>query len=164
MFLDALSITPDFLSFFEAPMSVQVVSFDRFFPAPSEQVFEQFADHSRFGELWGLKVVRIRASKDPVEPNGAGSVRRVPSPLGAFEETVLSFVRGQRIAYTVSRGGPIKDHLGQIAFTPAAGGTRVHYTIRFSPRIPFTGALIAAIVRRDFNRGADRVSQRWRAA
>lgn len=141
-------------------MGLQVVRLDRFFPAPPERVFDQFADHAGFGELWGLKVKRIRVGAEPAQPNGLGSVRQIPSPVGPFEETIVGFKRYRLIEYTVSRGGPIKDHLGRIEFSPVPGGTQVSYSIRFAPRFPFTGALIAAILRRDWARHSPRVAAR----
>jgi hypothetical protein len=50
------------------------------------------------------------------------------------------------LEYTVSKGGPIKNHLGHIEFQEIDGGTRVNYTISFDPKIPLTGGILATIL------------------
>ena len=45
--------------------------------------------------------------------------------------------------YTVSKGGPIKNHLGRMQFSDTADGCKVVYRIVFDGRIPLTGGIIA---------------------
>lgn len=130
------------------------------FAAPRAQVFAAFADHARFGRIMGGRFTRIRPGDDPAQPDGRGSVRELRGLGPVFEETITRFEPPDRIEYTVSRGGPVRDHLGSIRFSDApGGGTRVDYSIRFAPRIPFTGALIAAILRRGWPGARRRVMQ-----
>jgi uncharacterized protein YndB with AHSA1/START domain len=119
------------------------------FAAPRAKVFAAFADHARFGRIMGGRFTRIRDGEDPAEPNGRGSVRELRGLGPVFEETITRFEPPALIEYTVSRGSPIKNHHGRIVFTDTPeGGTRIDYTIAFEPRIPFTGALIAGVLRR----------------
>lgn len=108
--------------------------------APVERVFDCFADHRRFMSLYGLDCRRV-VDGSP-EPDGLGSVRRIFSGPLAFEETIVVFERNRRIHYQVTKGGPLKNHLGRIEFEPTASGTTVRYTVDFEPRIPLTGGAL----------------------
>lgn len=135
-------------------MPSQQVRFQQRFEAAPEKVFAYFADHEKFGRIWGGEFRRIRAGDDPREPDGVGSVRLIRAPAGApFEETIVVFERPQRIEYVVSKGSPIKNHRGVILFKPAGGGTELDYTISFDPRIPLTGGLIRGILKLSWRRG-----------
>lgn len=146
-------------------MPSQSVNFQQLFSASPEKVFDFFADHEKFGRIWGGQFRRIKAGDDPGEPNGVGSVREIRAPAGApFEETIVVFERPRRIEYVVSRGSPIKNHRGVILFQPASGGTQLDYTISFDPRVPLTGGLIAQILKLSWRRGAKRAAADIHAA
>jgi uncharacterized protein YndB with AHSA1/START domain len=110
--------------------------------APVDRVFAFFADHERFITLFGARCRRIRDGEGDI--NGLGSVRLVgpAGPLG-MEETIVTFEPGQRIEYAITRGSPIRNHRGTIDFRDDRGATVVDYVIRFEPKIPLTGGLIA---------------------
>lgn len=138
-------------------MAKHSVHFSEFFPAPRAKVFAFFADHRKFGLIWGGDFSRIRDGQDPADPNGLGSVRRIRSAGLSFEETIVAYQPPVLIEYTVSRGSPIKNHLGRIEFKDAPGGTRVDYSIRFAPRVPGTGWLLARILEQGWKKGVHRV-------
>jgi len=130
--------------------------------APVEKVFAFFADHERFGTLFGGSARRIREGDR--EPNGLGSVRRIgPGPL-SFDETIVAFEPNQRIDYQITRGSPIKNHIGQIRFSHADGATLVDYVIRFDPKIPCTGGLIAKLLDGGWSANAAKILKRLEAA
>lgn len=137
-------------------MAQQTVRFEQFFAAPRHRVFAYFADHETFGRLWPGRTRRVRAGDDAAQPNGTGSVREVRAAGTAFEETITAFEPPERIEYRVTRGGPVKNHLGRLTFADADGGTKLEYVIEFDPRIPFTGGLIASILCTAFSRGVQR--------
>ncbi len=139
-------------------MPSQRVPLQQFFNAPPAKVFAWFADHEKFGRIWGGKFRRIKDGQDPKEPNGLGSVREINGPGPSFEETIVVFEPPKRIEYVVTRGSPIKNHRGVILFQEAAGGTQLDYTISFDPRIPCTGWLIARIIAGAWARGIRRVA------
>ena len=110
--------------------------------APVERVFAFFADHERFITLMGGRCRRIVDGQD--EPNGLGSVRRIgPGPL-SFDETIVAFEKNARIEYAITRGSPVRNHRGVIEFRADRGQTLVDYVIRFEPKLPLTGGLIAS--------------------
>lgn len=139
-------------------MPSQRVRFRRQYDAPPQRVFALFANHERFGKLLGAPVKRVQDAPHGDDPNGVGSVRRIASGPAAFEETVLTCEAPELIEYTVTRGGPVKNHHGRIEFTTAGdGGTQVIYTIEFDPRVPLTGRTIAFALGQAIGRALDRV-------
>ena len=134
-------------------MAQQQVKFEQFIAAPREKVFAYFADHEKFGRIWGGQFKRIKDSSNPRDVNGLGSVREIRSTGMVFEETISKYEPSSLIEYVVSKGGPIKNHLGHIEFHAVEGGTQVNYTISFDPRIPLTGGIIAGIICTSFNKG-----------
>jgi uncharacterized protein YndB with AHSA1/START domain len=126
--------------------------------ASPEAVFNYFADHEKFAAIFGGSCTRVKDGDD--EPNGLGSVRRIgPGPL-SFDETIVVFDRPNAIHYAITRGGPLKNHLGRIHFlkTPG-GGTRVDYVITFESKIPLLGGLVAKALKAAFLRGIPKVEQ-----
>ena len=141
-------------------MAKNQVVFEDIFLAPRAKIFSLFADHQRFGRVWGGVFVRIKPGDDPNEPNGFNSVRRIRSQGLTFEETIVTFRRNELIEYRVTKGSPIKNHLGHIEFSDApGGGTHVRYSISFDPRIPFTGKLIESALRGQWEKGKSRVME-----
>ena len=124
----------------------QEVRFQTTVRAPRDQVFAFLADHQKFARLFGGTCTRIKDGEGDV--NGLGSVRRLgPGPL-SFDETIVTFEPSTRIEYTVTRGSPIKNHLGTVDLSDAPnGGTAIDYVIRFEGKIPGTGGVIAALLR-----------------
>jgi hypothetical protein len=141
-------------------MSRHEVGFDQVFPAPRSKIFKFFGTHEKVGLIFGGKFERIKDGEDAKNPDGLGSVRRITLPLPgpSFEETVITFQPETLIEYIVSRGSPIKNHLGHIEFSDAPnGGTRVKYSITFEPRIPCTGLVIKGILAAGFKMGLPKV-------
>lgn len=134
-------------------MSQHSVRFTEYFDAAPAKVFPYFAGHETFGAMAGgpvaakLKFIRrIRLGENLKQPDGVGSVRRIGyGPLG-FEETVRTSDAGKLIEYYISKGSPLKNHLGRIEFHADAGGTRVDYVITFEPKVPGTAALLKGVL------------------
>lgn len=131
--------------------------------APVEKVFGFFADHEKFSHLFGSPCKRIKDGAGDV--NGLGSVRRLGGngPL-SFDETIVLFEPGRRIDYEVTRGSPIKNHRGTIKFTAAGNRTELDYVVRFDPKIPGTGGLIAGLLGRMWKTNAPKILSRLASA
>ncbi|MCC2617096.1 SRPBCC family protein [Aestuariibacter halophilus] len=128
------------------------------FDAPVETIFTALADHEQFGRLIGQSIQRVRAGQPP-DLNGLGSVRRIKIVPGIyFEETITAFEQPSYIAYQVTKGSPITDHLGELQFSELSGRTRLDYTIRFRPRwpIPGWGRLLCSLIERPIRKGLER--------
>ncbi len=130
------------------------VSFSEHFDAAPAAVFPYFAEHATFGAMAGgpvmakLKFIRrVKDSADAKRPDGKGSVRRIGYGPIAFEETVRTSEPGKLIEYFISKGSPLKNHLGRIEFHPEGKGTRVDYVITFEPKVPGTGGMLKGVLK-----------------
>jgi uncharacterized protein YndB with AHSA1/START domain len=144
----------------ENPMPQYEVRINETVNAPREKVFAFFADHEKFATLFGAGCRVVKKSSDPDQPNGLGSVRRMgPGPL-SFDETIVGFEAPKSIQYSISRGSPLKNHIGIIDFSSRGPNTRVEYVIRFDSRIPFAGKLIAKALTAAWKRSAPKILAR----
>jgi Polyketide cyclase / dehydrase and lipid transport len=130
------------------------VTFDEFIAAPPAAVFPYFAQHEVFGAMAGGPLAervrfirRIRIGTEIGKPDGIGSVRRIGYWPLDFEETVITCDEGKLIEYRVSRGSPLDNHHGRIEFHATEGGTRVHYSIEFDPKLPYTGFALEQVLK-----------------
>ena len=139
-------------------MSRQTVRISQSFSAPVDTVFAALADHNKLGAVLGAPVKRIRDGQG--DPNGLGSVRRIgPAPVGV-QETVTTFEPNQKIGYRISRfGGPVKNHAGEVLFTPKDTGCEVQWTIGFEGRPSVAGPLIAKALEAAIGRGLSKLAR-----
>jgi uncharacterized protein YndB with AHSA1/START domain len=133
---------------------------DRVFDKPPERVFAYLAEHENLAEIFGAKVTRLRDGDDG-QRNGVGSVRKLQiGPLPPFEETVTEFVVPERIVYRITKGSPLKGHVGVMSFAPdGESGTRFHYDIRLASPIPGLAALVRLSLTRSIEQGLAKVEQ-----
>ena len=120
---------------------------------PREAVFEFMAEHENLGPLLGgANISRVRDGD--TERNGVGSVRRVKvGPARPFEETVTRFEPHSLIEYQITKGGPLRNHIGIVALSDAAGGgTNIDYRIRVASHIPGLAPLVRGKLTRDITR------------
>ena len=138
-------------------MAKYQLRFEQYFAAPRPKVFARFADHAWLGRVWGGRFTRVKDATQGSNPNGLGSVRTIKNGLlPKFEETIVKFEPPSVIEYRVTRGSPIRNHLGRLTFSDADAGTKLVYTIEFDPKIPFTGRLIARILSAGWRNGVPR--------
>ncbi len=132
------------------------------FNAPLQIVFTELSDHEKMGKILGTKIRRIKDGKGNL--NGVGSIRRIsPAPLLDVEETVTGFEPNKLIEYTVTKGSPMKNHLGRMIFSESAGKTHLHYTIQFDMKlgIPFTGLLLKTVLETVISNGLDKLAKTY---
>ena len=118
------------------------------FAKPVGPVFEHLAEHENLPDLLGAKVERLNDGDE--HRNGVGSRRRLRvGPTPPFEETVTEFVPNERIEYRVTKGTPLKGHVGTMRFSERqGGGSHLDYTIRLSSAVPgLTLALKTSLTR-----------------
>ena len=110
--------------------------------------------------LLGLNVKRIKEGE--TEPNGVGSVRKLSAKgLMPFEETVTEAIPNERIEYRVTKGTPLKNHLGvQVFSSTGEGSSHLDYTITFDTAVPGLDKLIAKGVGRSLRRGFPKAASR----
>lgn len=139
-------------------MSKQCIEIQQDFKAPLQEIFSLLTDHEKFGSIVGANIQRIAEGTDGF-PNGKGSVRRISSfPVPPFEETVTNFEENALMEYTVSKGGPIKNHLGRLRFSGNEKVTNLIYRIEFEPKLPFTGGLVKSAIEKPLRAGLKKLA------
>lgn len=129
------------------------------FSTPPERVFAYLAEHENLGDVFGAKIKRLRDGGQG-ERNGVGSVRELKiGPLPAFEETVTEFVVPQRIVYRITKGSPLRGHVGTMTFAATPGGTHFVYDIRIASPIPGVAPLVHAALTRSITRAMPAVER-----
>ena len=140
---------------------MQKIIISQYFAAPRSHIFQELADHVRFGEIVGANISRIQEGQDGY-PNGVGSVRRIAMPLGmSFQETIVEYDHDSKIVYSVSQGSPIKSHRGVLVFSDVDGGTLLDYSIEFEPRwpVPGLGSVLHQVIKGPIDKGLKQFAQ-----
>jgi uncharacterized protein YndB with AHSA1/START domain len=129
-------------------MRAHHVHIEHEFAKSPELIFAYLAEHENLAAVFGAKVTRLRDGD--AERNGIGSVRKLQiGPLPPFEETVTEFVAPERIVYKITKGSPLRGHLGVMTFAATPnGGTRFVYDIRIASPIPGLAPLVRAALTR----------------
>lgn len=144
-------------------MSSQFIQMNVEFNAPVETVFATLSDHEAMGQVLNAKVKRIKDGQGSV--NGIGSVRRItPVPMADFEETVTAFEPNKLVEYTITKGSPLKNHLGRMVFSESNGKTQLHYTIQFEPKlpIPLSGLIVKTALEKVILGGLHKLARTYR--
>ncbi len=77
-----------------------------------------------------------------------------------FEETVTEAVPNERIEYRVTKGTPLRNHLGVMVFSSTGdGGSHLDYTITFDAAVPGLAAVVAAGLKRGIRRGFPKIAR-----
>jgi hypothetical protein len=122
-------------------MATQLITINQTFNAPLRQVFATLCDHETFGKICGINMQRVVDGRE--SPNGLGSIREIKiGLLPAFQETVTKYIENERMEYKITKGSPIKNHLGVLSFSEKGGKTQLHYTIELESKIPLTTFVI----------------------
>ncbi len=112
--------------------------------APPERAWTVLMDHEGMSTWSGFKPVTLDRPGE-TERNGRGAVRSLGGPLGAVLEQITCAEAPRLIRYRVIKGSPFVCHQGEIRLEPRDGGTEITWTVRFRPKVPGTGALLARI-------------------
>ena len=140
-------------------MRAHHVHIEHEFAKPPERIFAHLAEHENLADVFGAKIVRLHDGEDG-QRNGVGSVRQLRiGSLPPFQETVTEFVPSQRIVYRITKGSPLRGHVGVMDFTPAAGGTHFAYDIRLASLIPGLALLVRAALTRSIEQSLAKVER-----
>lgn len=122
------------------------------FSAHVGKVYAHLAEHENLEALFGARITRVRDGD--TTRNGVGSVRELKlTGLPAFQETVTAAVPDELIEYRITKGSPLRGHVGTMRFTPQGDGSRLHYVIDFGAVLPGLDRVIAVGLGRTVRRG-----------
>ncbi|MDP9346564.1 MAG: SRPBCC family protein [Actinomycetota bacterium] len=131
------------------------------FTKPPARIFAYLSEHEHLEPLLSAKITRLTDGTDG-ERNGVGSSRRMKvGPLPPFVETVTEAVPDERIAYRITRGGPLKDHAGTMRFSPTvAGGMHLVWDIHLDSAGPGVATIVNRILQRSITRSLPDVDRK----
>ena len=114
------------------------------FAKPPERVFAYMCEHENLGPLFGAEISRV--CDGDTDRNGVNSVRKLKvGPLPRSRRRCTSSCPNERILYRITRGGPLKDHVGVLEFSPTpSGGTHLEYNIRIASAVPGLAPIVAS--------------------
>lgn len=136
---------------------MQRIDITQDFSAPVGRVYAHFAEHENLGPIFGATVRRVRDGD--TSRNGVGSVRELRlGPTPSIQETVTAAVPDQLIEYRITRGSPLRRHVGRMHFSPHQGGTRLNYVMEFGAIVPGLDRVVAAVLDRGLRRGLARAA------
>jgi len=134
-----------------------VIREERHYEAPIECVWAVLSEHRRMPE-WLTPGIKVYVKPEGVPaPNGVGAVRVMRRGGYRGEEKVVVFEPPHRLSYTVIRGFPVAEHLGEMVLESVEGGTKLVWTVTFRPRYFGTGWVLNAIVKRVLSSGLSRL-------
>lgn len=121
-------------------------------------VFEALSEHENLSRVFAPAKVR-RLRDGDTSRNGVGSVRRLKiGPVASFQETVTASEPNERIEYKITKGTPLRNHLGVQRLSPSGdGGTLLDYTINFDGPAPGMGWVVAKLLTRSLRKGLPRL-------
>ncbi|MEZ5074711.1 MAG: SRPBCC family protein [Solirubrobacterales bacterium] len=132
---------------------MQRLIFDHDYDLPPDRVFAYLSEHENLAAMLGARITRLKDGSDG-HRNGVGSARELKvGPAPPFEETVTEFVPNELIAYEITKGSPLKDHHGEMRFTPEGDGTHLHYEISFASKLPGIDLIVAQGLKRNVPKG-----------
>ena len=98
----------------------------------------------------GIRSMRVEQAGDG--PTGrVGDIRAVTSWVGTVRERITTFEPEHRMSYELVPGALVRDYHGSIVLEPHDNGTRVTWTVEFTPSrylAPVVGAVVKRLVRR----------------
>jgi uncharacterized protein YndB with AHSA1/START domain len=101
--------------------------------ASTETVWALVSDATKYPS-WGPWSDGRYEKDGDTTPHGVGAIQTLRSAqrfLGrrtTSVERIIEVEDGQRLAYTVIGGIPVRNYRGEVTLTPAAGGTRIRWT------------------------------------
>jgi uncharacterized protein YndB with AHSA1/START domain len=113
---------------------------------PPSVVWDVLTDHAGMSRWTPLRRVEMEAGGTP-EANGVGAVRALHLVGPPLREQVTAFEKPRRMGYRLLSGLPVRDYTGEVLLEPTGDGTRIRWTISFSPIIPGAQFPIAAAIR-----------------
>ncbi len=117
--------------------------------APPEVVFGVLADAPRWNEWAGFSVATSEWERegDPA-PGGVGAIRKLGRAPMYGREQITEYDAPVHMAYTILSGIPVRGYHADVDLRADDTGTTISWTAAFEPKIPGTGALLAAVLKR----------------
>jgi uncharacterized protein YndB with AHSA1/START domain len=120
--------------------------------APRPAVYRLLADGSTWPRWAAIDALELEApgeSPDESAPGGVGAVRVLHRGRTTGRDRIVELVPDRRLRYESLSGLPTRDYVGVVDLDDSPdGGTTIRWRSSFSPKIPGTGRLYQAGIRR----------------
>jgi uncharacterized protein YndB with AHSA1/START domain len=138
---------------------VERIALERHVAAPALRIFAVVADHERMPDWFPAREVVRRRPGSP-HPDGVGAVRVVRAAGLAVEERVTAFQPGERLAWVLVAGAPLRSARGEVCLLPEGNGTRVRWSVEFEVGLPGSAWLARRVLRRALDRALEGLARR----
>ncbi|HSP37816.1 MAG TPA: SRPBCC family protein [Frankiaceae bacterium] len=115
-------------------------------PVSPSVVWGVVSDHVGMARWTPLRRAEMEAGGAP-DPNGVGAVRALHLVGPPIREQITAFEPDRRLAYRALSGLPARDYTGEVTLEPAGSGTRIRWTIAFTPIVPGAQFPVSAAIR-----------------
>jgi hypothetical protein len=123
-------------------------------PAPVEVVWPLLGEARRWRDWSFLTRTELEREGDPA-PDGVGAVRHFTRFGVGSREEVVAWEPPRHLGYRILSGFPVRNYLADVTLTPEGDGTRIDWTGSFDPKLPGSGPVLDAVLRRLMQRFAD---------
>ena len=114
--------------------------------ASPEAVFDTLTDHASYAAMTPLRK-SVLERPGTTDPNGVGARRRFTVVGPSQVEEVTAFERPTHFAYRLVSGLPVREHVGTVELSAAAGGTRIDYRVQSTPILPGLGVVLGPVLK-----------------
>jgi hypothetical protein len=125
--------------------------------ASTERVWNLLATTSSWTTWSKASEASLERPGDPAE--GVGAIRRFKTGRTRSREEVVVYEPTRRFAYVLLEGLPLRHYRGEVELEPDGDGTRIRWHSTFDVKVPGTGWLWRAILRRFLQETADRLAR-----
>ena len=135
-------------------MAIQKVEIIKEFGFSVEKLYSFLAEHENLEKIFPLTSIK-RVSDGIESRNGVGSSRKIRVLFGfPFIETITFVIENKVIEYRITKGSPLKNHIGKMEFsTLPGGGCKLHYTIEFEGKFLLIGEIVKILLDRGIRDG-----------
>jgi hypothetical protein len=126
--------------------------------APASEVWPLVGEAHRWKE-WSFLTQSDLVSPGVPHPEGVGAVRRFTRWGMGSKEQVAVWDPPHHLRNTILSGFPVRDYVADVTLAPDGDGTLITWSSTFDAKVPGTGRLMAAVLRRMINGFASSVAR-----
>ena len=120
--------------------------------APLARVWEVITNHDDMEQWIGFSPVTV-ITAGATGRYGVGSERLMHGPpgVGKIVEQVIATNPGQSLRYRVTQGSPLTCHQGEVTLKQLGDATKLHWAIRFRPKLAGAGPALRCVLQNKLN-------------
>ena len=92
-------------------------------------------------------------------PDAVGAERTITIGSVTVRERLVSVGPGKAFSYTIVSGAPMKEHRATGEFKAIGASTEIWWNVEFTPKVPFTGWVLALVSKKAIHQYLDAVEK-----